>query len=218
MRFSRSIHAILAVAVLLVGAGDLFAQAEPPALLITQSGHYFVVLDSDGEPTLVKITQVIDMTGGGGPVPPDDPTPPKPPTVTVQVAELTKSVNHPVGAQALSLTYGTIADSLRDGKLSYENTLPALKQASDTVLTAVKAGDKWVGWRASVGDILTAKMQSGDVTNARELEKFLREVKAGLDSAAGTEAALDPATLQLIITLILQVIERLFGGAGVGPL
>lgn len=189
--------------------------AEPPALVVTKAGFYYVVTDDDGVPTLVKVTKVITI----GDVPPTDTPPPDEPdpptTVETQVRDWAAEVDHPVGAQSLALVYRTIAEKVDDGSLDPGDAYPAIKSACDQVLPTVNAGTKWDGWRVKVGELITTKSQAGELSLAKDIAKFLNEVADGLDSSATSAPALDPEIISAIIALILRLLE-LFGVGGGG--
>jgi hypothetical protein len=209
-----------ATAALLGGFGLPIQAAEPPALLITKAGFFYIVTDDAGVPVLVKVTKVISIGDTGGiPVPPDTPdVPPQPPAVTVQVQAWAAEVNHPVGAQALGLVYSTVADSLRDGKIDPADSFPAVKKATEQVLPLAGGAERWAGFRAKLGDLITLKLQKGELQHAKDYERFLREVAAGLNSSAAEAPALDPAVIQKIIQLILLILNIFAGGGNDSPI
>ena len=205
----------------LIGGGSLFAQeAEPPALLVTPAGYYFVVLDDGGEPVLVKVTNVVNVCGAPplpGPGPgPNPPQPPPPTNVETQVREWAREVNHPTGAQVLGLVYLTIADQLKAGNLPYDKAAEAIKGGSDQALKLVNAVEQWAGWRTKVGNLLTAEMQAGRVRDAATMEAFLRACGNALNSSASAAPAMDPELLRLIVQIVIQFILQLIGGGGGG--
>ena len=217
MRFPLSL--LFATAALLGGFSGSYG-AEPPALLVTKAGFYYIVTDDAGVPVLVKVQKVITIGDTGGiPVPPDTPdTPPQPPAVTQQVAAWAAEVNHPVGAQALGLVYSTIADSLRDGKIEAGDAFPAVKKATEQVLPMAGGVERWAGFRAKLGDLITLKLQKGELQHSKDYERFLREVAAGLNAATATEPALDPQVIQKIIQLILLILQIFAGGGDASPI
>ena len=212
------LRSFLAAAALLGGFSGSFA-AEAPALLVTKAGFYYIVTDEAGVPVLVKVTKVITVGDGGLPGPPDTPdVPPQPPAVTTQVAAWAAEVNHPVGAQALGLVYSTIADSLRDGKIDPADAFPAVKKATEQVLPMAGGVERWSGFRSKLGDLITLKLQKGELQHSKDYERFLREVAAGLNSSAAESPALDPAVIQKIIQLILLILQIFGGGTTDSPI
>jgi hypothetical protein len=213
----RSCLRLLFAAAVLLGGFSGSLAAEPPALVVTSSGFYFIVTDDAGVPVLVKVTKVITVGDTGGiPLPPDTPdVPPQPPAVTTQVRAWAAEVNHPVGAQALGLVYSTIADSLRDGKIEAGDAFPAVKKATEQVLPMAGGVERWVDFRAKLGELITLKLQKGELQHSKDYERFLREVAAGLNGSAAEAPALDPAVIQKIIQLILLILQ-IFGGGGTG--
>ena len=209
-----------ATAALLGGFGLQLQAAEPPALLVTKAGFYYIVTDDAGVPVLVKVTKVITVGDTGGiPLPPDTPpVPPQTPAVTVQVQAWAAEVNHPVGAQALSLVYSTVADSLKDGKLDPADAFPAVKKATDQVLPLAGGAERWAGFRSKLGDLITLKLQKGELQHPKDYEKFLREVATGLSGSAAEAPALDPTVIQKIIQLILLILQIFAGGGNNSPI
>ena len=222
MRFLRVF--LPTAALLLFGGADLFAQQEPPALLIWPESdgthsYWFLVADDENNPVPVRITRI--FTVGNVPVPPPDgdDTPPTPPPTSVetQVRGWTQEIDHAVGAQGLGLVYGTAAGQLESGNLPYAQAAKFVKDASDQVLSTLSAGTKWNGWRAKVGDLLTSKMQSGEVKDAATLAVFLRQVEKALKSATAEEPALDGILMKLLIEIIMRILTQLLGGGNVTP-
>ena len=213
----RSLLPILLAAAALLGVGSVSQAAEPPALLVTKAGFYYVVTDDAGVPVLVKVTKVITVGDtGGNPLPPD--TPPQPPAVTTQVKAWAAEVNHPVGAQALAVVYSTVADSLKEGKLDPGDAFPAVKKATEQVLPLAGGAERWTGFRTKLGDLITLKLQNGELQHSKDYERFLREVAAGLNDSASQSPALDPAVIQKIIQLILLVLQIFAGGGDQSPI
>ena len=210
---------LFATAALLGGLGLPLQAAEPPALLVTKAGFYYIVTDDAGVPVLVKVTKVISVGDTGGtPVPPDTPPPPQPPAVTQQVQAWAAEVNHPVGAQALAVVYSTVADSLKDGKIAPEDAFPAVKKATEQVLPLAGGVERWAGFRAKLGDLITLKLQKGELQHSKDYERFLQEVAAGLNGSAAEAPALNPEVVQKIIQLILFVLQIFAGGGDQSPL
>lgn len=208
---------LIALMLLLAGNLPAFSQSEPPALLITKAGHYFVVLNDAGEPTLVKITQIIRVGDVPPPNGPDDPAPPEESDVVQKVRVWASEVDHPVGAQALALIYRTIAEKVDDGSLKPEDAFPAIKKATEQVLPTVGGGSKWDDWRIKVGDLITEKLQKGELSHPQHLVKFLNEVAQGLEGSTGASEALNPEAIRAIIELILRLLELFTGTVSPGP-
>jgi hypothetical protein len=157
----RFLSLLLAAAALL-GVGSVSQAAdELPPLIVAPSGIYYVTVDSAGVPVLVRATKVSVVGSGGVPVPVPPDTPPQPPAVTQQVQGWAAEVNHPVGAQALAVVYSTVADSLKDGKIAPEDAFPAVKKATEQVLPLAGGAERWAGFRAKLGDLITLKLQKG---------------------------------------------------------
>jgi hypothetical protein len=211
----RFLSLLLAAAALL-GVGSVSQAAdELPPLIVAPSGIYYVTVDSAGVPVLVRATKVSVVGSGGVPVPVPPDTPPQPPAVTQQVQGWAAEVNHPVGAQALAVVYSTVADSLKDGKIAPEDAFPAVKKATEQVLPLAGGAERWAGFRAKLGDLITLKLQKGELQHSKDYERFLREVAAGLNGSAAEAPALNPEVVQKIIQLILFVLQ-IFAGGGNG--
>lgn len=185
---------------------------EQPALLITEGGYYYIIVNDEGEPTIEEVDNVIDFRGDS----PDPPTPPDGDRISVRVQQWAEEVNHPQGARALAVVYETVADNVENGTLSPDDAFAAIKQATDRVLDTVGGSDKWDGFRQKLGDVIVSNMQRGELDSQDEISKFLHLVSAGLDSAQGAEEALDPELIQLIIQLIIQIINLFSGDGGIG--
>lgn len=190
---------------------------ENPALLITDGGYYYIVLDDDGVPAVEEVDKVIDFRTDGEP---DPPTPPEPPDdeghISVRVQQWAEEVDHPQGARALSVVYKTIADNVDSGALDHGDAFAAIKRATDRVLSTVGGEDRWDGFREKLGDVIIEEMQHGGLNSRAEVSKFLYAVVDGLDAVEGTAEALDPQLIQLIIQLIIQIINMFGGGSGGG--
>jgi hypothetical protein len=211
----RFLSLLLAAAALL-GVGSVSQAAdELPPLIVAPSGIYYVTVDSAGVPVLVRATKVSVVGSGGVPVPVPPDTPPQPPAVTTQVKAWAAEVNHPVGAQALAVVYSTVADSLKDGKIAPEDAFPAVKKATEQVLPLAGGAERWAGFRAKLGDLITLKLQKGELQHSKDYERFLREVAAGLNGSAAEAPALNPEVVQKISQLILFVLQ-IFAGGGNG--
>lgn len=180
-----------------------------PVLVINQDGSYQVMTDGPaGRSVLQDVTQVIDKRIG-------TPQPPPPPTdnpsdpIAAQVKSWASEVGDPTGAQALTIVYREVA-KMAVGQ-PREKVMAALKQASDSVLSTTGGTPKWKPWRAKVSALIDTEEAKGPVDYA----KFCNSVANGLEASAPS-AALDPALLTLIINAILQIIQLIFSGGGIG--
>lgn len=181
--------------------------AAGPVLVITDAGYQTMTSGPTGAvlSPLTPIGSVIDLRSGApgpGPVPPDVTTDP----IATQVKAWAAEVNDPTSAQALALVYREVGKAAAGQ--SREKVQGALRQASDSVLAATGGTAKWAVWRTKVGGLIDAEEAKGPV----DYPKFCESVAKGLD----TGAALDPALLQLIVQLILQIVQLFLGGGGIG--
>lgn len=178
--------------------------AAGPVLVLSDAGYQVMTVGEDGKVVLspvTPITQVVDMrTGKPGPTPP-------PPDVTTdpiakQVRDWAAAVNDPTSQQALREVYSRIG-AASQGQ-SREKVITALRQATDGVLDSTGGRTKWQPFRDNLSKLIDAEEAQGPI----DWPKFCASVAKGLE----TGTALDPALLQLIINLILQIIQLFFGG------
>lgn len=190
------------------------AFAEAPTVIVTKAGYYVVNVDSAGVPSLAR-ANVVDYRDGTTPLPPPpDETPPDPSSVRARVKEIATSVGDPVGAQALTIVYRETGKAIKDKNVARDQVLQALRQSSDSVLTASGSLAKWVTARQKIGTIITEEEAKGNVDYSRLCD----EIAKGLEDGAGPAPALDPVLLQLIVQLVMQILQFIFGigGGGVG--
>ena len=182
--------------------------AAGPVLVITDAGYQTMTVGPAGASLspVTPVGSVMDLRTGA-PKPPDV-TPPDVSTdpIATQVKAWSAEVNDPTSAQALAAVYREV------GKASAgqprDKVMGALRQATDSVLSVTGGTAKWAVWRVKVGGLIDAEEAKGPV----DYPKFCASVASGLD----TGTALDPALLQLIINLILQIIQLFMGGGGIG--
>lgn len=175
--------------------------AAGPTLVITDKGYQIMSVGADGKAVLQDVGQVVDLRGSPGP----GPTPPPPDTsdpIAKQVKGWADEVNDPTSRQALAEVYGRIGAA--SAGQSREKVMAALRQATDGVLVSTGGSSKWQPFRDKVSKLIDAEEAKGPI----DWPKFCASVSKGLE----TGTALDPALLQLIINLILQIIQLFFGG------
>lgn len=193
---------VLSVFVILWSA---VAFAGPTALVLTDAGYQVMTVGDDGKAVLSPVTpvnQVVDLRTGKtppGPTPPPDVTTDP---IATQVRQWAAAVNDPTSQQALREVYARIG-AASQGQ-SREKVMQALRQGTDGVLSATGGTEKWKTWRENVSKLIDAEEAKGPI----DWPKFCASVSKGLD----TGTALDPALLQLIINLILQIVQLFFGG------
>lgn len=189
-------HLLAAMIVLIASS---VCQAQPP-LTITKNGYYLTIL-TDGEPTYVKLTHIIDLTDGVTPTPPPtDPGPdPDPPTVDPVLVEKIKQwsleLNDPDGAQALAIVYKTVEIGGSD------SPWPTIREASEKALELVGAKGDWVTFRAKVSEVLTEEAQKGVL----DTEEVVKSVQHGLELSADGSPALTLDIITQIITLTQEI-------------
>lgn len=188
------------------------AGAGPTALVLTDAGYQVMTVGDDGKAVLSPVTpvnQVVDLRTGKtppGPVPPPDVTTDP---IATQVRQWAAEVNDPTSAQALAIVYREVG-KVSAGQ-SRDKVMGALRQATDSVLTSTGGTDRWKPWRGKVSALIDSEEAKGAVN----YPKLCDSVANGLEASAPSPA-LDPALLQLIVSLILQIIQIFFGGGGTG--
>lgn len=198
------------------------AGADAPAIIITKSGYYILSIDDAGVPVPVKVTQVIDYSGGSNPLPPPggggggggtgD-------TITPQVRQWTSTVGNPTAARALAVVYRTFVPQIRSGAIPWDRAMEAVKLATDQTLPLVGGAEPWVTWRQNVGGLLNTMIQTGAIKDGPTLASALERIADGLDSSAQREgaAALPDWLMEAIVKLIMALIERFLGGGVTVP-
>lgn len=191
------------IAMVMVALMASVAVGAAPGLLVTPDGYYAVTLGADGKPVTEKITNVM-VLGSVPPVvtPPDAGTDP----IAAKVREWAVAVGDPTSQAALKEVYARVGPATAGQPR--EKVVQALRSATDSVLGATGGSERWKPFRDNVSKLIDAEEAKGPV----DWPKFCASVAKGLES--GT--ALDPALLQLIINLILQIVQLFLGGGGIG--
>ena len=167
------------------------ASGAPPAVVLTDSGVYLLSLDSDATPTISKATVIDRRSGSDEPGPdPDEPRDDSPDVeLTLSAKGWAEAVGDPQTAQAMAMVYRQIDDSVAADKLTRDQAIAALREATDAVLMSRGSAAKWEPFRKSAGDELAKRMQVGAITDAASLRVFLKAVAHGLELAAdGSDA------------------------------
>lgn len=184
------------------------ALAGGPALVLTDAGYQVMTVGPNGAvlSPVTPIGSVVDLRTGVTPVP--GPTPPDVTSdpIASQVKAWADAVNDPTSRQALKEVYARVGQA--SAGQPRDKVQAALRQATDGVLGATGGLVKWQGFRQNVSSLIDAEEAKGPV----DWPKFCDSVAKGLDG--GT--ALDPALLQLIISLIMQIIQLFLSGGGGG--
>lgn len=177
------------------------------ALVITDSGYQVMTSGPNGAvlSPVTPIGQVVDLRTGTKPpvpTPPDVTTDP----ISTKVREWAMAVNDPTSQAALKEVYARIGTA--SAGQPREKVVQALRSATDSVLGATGGTEKWKPFRENVSKLIDEEEAKGPV----DWPKFCASVAKGLESGA----AIDPALLQLIINLVLQIIQLFLGGGGIG--
>jgi hypothetical protein len=183
----------------------LAAPDKPPPLYITSAGYFLIVAGDDGVPVPVKLADVYDLRGGSVPPPTGGELSP----LAKQVAAWADAANDPAGRAALKTVYGTVAQAVKDGKVGPEDVWKVLQEGTNEAFAATGTGEKWAGFRASVSEMNTQKVQAGELRTAAQLEAYLWEIVHGLAADGDTGAALSEDTIRQIVQAILAIIRDL---------
>lgn len=191
------------VVLLLIGCAGAFAQ---PPLTITSSGYYITVVGADGVPQLVKITTVIDMTGG-------DSTPAPPgvdeidSALAQQVKDWANTAADPQAAQGIAAVYSHIRGAVDDGLLDPVTVWPAFKNATDSAIVVVDGGKKWDEFRTKLSAVVTEGRQRGTLQTPASVSRMARSVQHGLELAADGSDALPLDKLTAIAAKTNEAID-----------
>lgn len=195
------------------------AVAAAPPLTITKTGFYLTVIDAAGNPTLEKITTVIDLRDGGviPDVPPVIPQPDDPPVVqppvSVDAALISEvktnalAIQDPASSQAVALVYTQIRDAFNDGLLTEDTIWPTIKIATDSALVTT-AGKDWKPFRSKLSSIITVQKQQGNLDTKDELFAYLTAIKAGLEQSAEGSTAIGFADTLKIVQSTNEAIDN----------
>lgn len=148
-------------------------------LVITKAGYFLLVQDADGNPSLVKITNVIRL-GEPGPVP--DPTLTDRAKAVLQVAQAVQEPKRAETARMLAVEYRAVAKQVTTGQLATQPLiLLATKAAADLVLAQQQAVQQWKAVRDLLSSEWTKLVQEGGVDG--DYAKLLVEVAEGLEAS-----------------------------------
>lgn len=167
-----------------------FGQVGSP-LTITDSGYYLTTT-TNGDPSYVKIQNVIDLRGSDKPGPdkPDKPSePPVDRELVAKVKAWSLAVSDPKSAQAIAAVYAHIRGALADGTLTIDTVWEPLKQATDSALGVIAGGADWSEFRGKLTAAFTDAQQRGNLATAKQIARILLSVQHGVElSADGTTA------------------------------
>jgi hypothetical protein len=200
-----------------VTAIDVSDLAEGQSLVVTKKGGVITVRPL----TLLKTGQT-----------PTDPVDPPPgPVLTAFEKEIqaqTKTVlvneggSKTTGA-ALSEVYSRVSAGVSNGSIAPEQSLAAIKAATNLVLAEMPDKASWGGWRTAVSDALSALQQEGSLATKAQYAAAYKQVANGLNAATGYspialtkpgKGILDGIDIDKIIKLIelIMTLLKLFGG------
>lgn len=162
------------------------AHSQPP-LTITSSGYYLTEVDSNGVPSLVQITTVIDMTGGDSPTPPDEGEVDA--AIVKQVRKWADAVDDPQSAQAIAAVYSHVRGAVDEAILDSTTVWPALKDSTDSAIELVEGVKSWKPFRDELSAVVTEGRQRGTLQSPSAISRMARSVQHGLElSADGSDA------------------------------
>ena len=163
------------------------AIAEDITLRGLKPGSYTLEVSAAGVVTLTP-TKLVTV---GPTVPPTDP--PGTPALTPfesAIKTLTKSTLTNEGGSlttgaALSEVYSRVSTGVANGTIPPDQSLPAIKAATNLVLNEMPDKGSWTFWRTEVGDALTKLQQQGELTTKEQYASALKQVANGLNAATG---------------------------------
>lgn len=197
---------LIAAAFVIWAIACVGAMAQPP-LTITTSGYYLTVVDADGIPQLVKITTVVDLTGGDGtPAPPIDDS-----NLDIELVKQVKqwslAIEDPQSAQAIAWVYLQLADALDDDLLDTTSIWLATKTATDSAIGVVEGSKDWKPFRDQLSDVITIGRQRGTMQSKAAIGRMMRSVQKGLEQAADGSNALTMAQTAAITAKTNEAID-----------
>jgi len=187
-------------------ASSVFAQ---PPLTITSNGYYITVLGADGVPSLVKLTVVVDLTGGTKPDTPKTPEPPEDNVdleVVKQIKAWADAVADPQGAQGIAAVYSHAKGAVDDDTLNTTTIWPVLNQATDAAVIVMDGGTKWKEFRGKLSALITEGRQRGTLQSKASVALLTRSVQQGLELSADGSNAL---SLDLLTRIAMRTNEAI---------
>lgn len=187
-------------------ASSVFAQ---PPLTITSNGYYITVLGADGVPSLVKLTVVVDLTGGTKPDAPKTPEPPEDNVdleVVKQIKAWADAVADPQGAQGIAAVYSHAKGAVDDDTLNTTTIWPVLNQATDAAVIVMDGGTKWKEFRGKLSALITEGRQRGTLQSKASVALLTRSVQQGLELSADGSNAL---SLDLLTRIAMRTNEAI---------
>jgi hypothetical protein len=166
-------------------ASSVYAQVDSP-LTITESGYFLTEIGDDGVPVYVKIPVVVDLTEASQ-------ERPEAPEIDKELVDrikvLATKIDDPASAQAIAAVYAHIRGAVADGTLSSETMWGPLKGATDSALALI-GGKDWTEWRDGVTAIFTLAKQRGQLNDAKQIDRMLMSIQAGVELAADGSTAI----------------------------
>lgn len=190
---------------------------------IDRAKAYTLEFLADGTPVLTP-TRIVSP-GGPGPNPTPAPGPLTPLENAVQahtVKALAAGGTKTTGA-GLSEVYSRVAASVGAGTIPPDQSLAAVRAATNAVMLEVDDDAAWTPWRTAVGEELTRLQQEGSLTTKAQHVSAFKQIAGGLNAATGysplmparsAKGILDGIDIDKILKLIDLIIKllTLFGG------
>lgn len=208
-----------AVALLLCCVAPLSAQSVTAVDVTGLSDGNYVLTIRSGQATLRPLVLVPVgplPTPTPGPIPVPTPTPS--PTLSerakaiMEAAKLVQGDTDRAGtAQAITLLYRQLADSIKTGKLGSDQAVmaSAVKMATDLLLTQ-RGKPAELGWapvRDKISDEWVKVVQQGGTRDS--YAALLTECADGIAASTPNDKSLDPAIIELIMQIIQIVLKLL---------
>jgi len=185
----------------------LFAStATADHILLIKQGKYFTV-DFDTK-TVHEITQVFNVDGSK----PNDPTKPVDPvnpakTTRDKLRDISIGLNDPLIEKAIAEgIYATLHAKLKDGTMTWQQCLEAIKKATDGAVSFSGNKAAWETWRSDLNKIVDDLQREGKLATKEQQISFLSDVEFTLNSTSAN-AAIDFAKLIQIIRFIIDLIN-----------
>lgn len=179
-----------------------------PPITITDSGVYQIVVDEDGKPAFVPITDVIDLRKQPGDKPTDpDPKPPvdeppKPPEgISRDAARWATEAGDIPGGKKYSLLFEIVRDGVESGDIKIPLLFPILRKAADETI-----GSEWATFRINLGDYLNEQLRLGNFKEKREIVSQLELIRYGIAYAVKDGDALSEADELIILSKVNTII------------
>lgn len=194
---SKRIVTLIATALVLALAWNARAQIVALDLTGAKPGSSFIgVVNPDGKTVTIRpleqTVKLAEVSTLPNPNPNPIPSPGSP--FEQEVERITRAALAAGGTKttgaAISSAYSFVADAVANGSILPANALPAVRAATDMILSNQADRAAWQVWRTSIGDALTVL----PLTTKEQYVATLRSVSAGMNQATG----FSPTTAQLV--------------------